>query len=282
MKNIVITGAKGLLGKTLYKKMLGKYSIFEADLPDMDITSEDFFNILDEVRPDVIINCAAMTNVDKCEDEKENAYKINALSVKKMADFCQKTGAFLVHYSTDYIFDGKKGQYNINDIPNPLGVYGLTKLISEYEIIKRKNLKSALIRTNVVYGNTGEANFIVWLYNKLKNNESVNIVDDQFNNPCFVEELADFTIQVIDNELTGIFHTGSPEFYSRYDFSRLFAQTAQFKPELINKISTSQLNQKAQRPLKGGLDIVETEKITGFKFKSTHDNFKKLIEDFNK
>ncbi|MGM0607774.1 MAG: SDR family oxidoreductase [Candidatus Muiribacteriota bacterium] len=281
MKNLVITGARGLLGQTIIKKITGHYSVFEVDLPDIDITKRSFLNILDEVRPDILINCAAMTSVDNCDLFKEDAFEVNSQAVAKMAEFCGEINAHFIHYSTDYIFDGKKGPYSINDIPNPVNYYGLSKLISEVEMLKRNNLSSSLIRTNVVYGGAGRADFLNWLYKQLKEEKLVRIVDDQYSNPCFVEDLADFTIFLMENNFKGVFHSGSQDYLSRYEFACSFAETMGFSKKLILPVKTSELNQKAARPLKGGLDISETQSRTNFTFKKTFQCFDILKKGIN-
>ncbi|MCK9474634.1 MAG: SDR family oxidoreductase [Candidatus Muirbacterium halophilum] len=276
--NIIITGCKGLLGSELSHLFCDNHNVFGIDLPEFDISDKKSIeSFIINKKADIVINCAAMTNVDLCESKKNDAFKANSLGVNVLANLCEKYNVKLVHYSTDYIFDGNKGLYYINDIPNPINYYGASKLYGEFEIIKRKNLEWLIIRTNVLYGSMGEANFINWLNNSLVNNKKVNIIDDQFNNPCFIDDLVDFTEFVIDKNLwNNIFHAGSKDYMNRFDFALKFAQIMNYDKKLISSVKTKDFNQKATRPLKGGLDIKETEKLTGFKFNLTEDNFIKL------
>ena len=280
--NIIITGFKGLLGSSLLEILKGENNITGVDLPEYDISdSVTVERIFESVSPDIVINCAAMTNVDLCEMERDKAYAANSKGPGILADICSEKGVRLIHYSTDYIFDGRKGLNNIFDIPDPLNYYGMSKLFGEFGILARRNLLFSIIRTNVLFGHKGNANFINWLNNCLKTGKSVRIVDDQYNNPCYIDDIVDFTLHIIKKDLFGsIYHTGSSDYMNRFDFSLKFAEIMNYDTRLISPVSTGEFKQKACRPLKGGLDILETERKTGFSFSRTEESFKKLKKIF--
>lgn len=272
---VLITGHKGLLGRELLNNFKEDYQVEGIDLPEFDITDFDRLRKkLYSFFPKVIINCAAYTNVDGCEDNRELCKKVNSESVKILTDYCVENKSLLIHYSTDYVFNGETGPNEIDDIADPINYYGLTKFIGEYEILRKKDLDYIIIRTNVLYGDSGKANFIKWLFDKLSNSEKVNIVNDQFSNPCYVKDLVKFTKYVIKNDMyRNIFHTGSQEYLDRYSFALKFAEIFEFDKSLISSVNSKIFKQKAKRPLKGGLSLKNTEKITGYRFWDLEKSF---------
>ena len=276
--NITITGSRGLLGSELSQKLNLRNNVTGIDLPEYDISDFSAIErVINENKPDIIINCAAFTNVDLCESEKKQAFMANSYGVSMLSILCEKYNIKLIHFSTDYVFNGEVGLNNINDVPDPINYYGRTKLYGEFEILKRKSINSNIVRTNVLYGSKGNANFINWLNNSLKTGKKVKIVDDQYNNPCYIDDIVDFTQFLIDNNIwNNIFHTGSSDYMNRFEFALKFAEIMGYDVSLISPVSTAEFNQTALRPLRGGLDITETEKKTGFKFSKTEKNFIKL------
>jgi dTDP-4-dehydrorhamnose reductase len=278
-KRILIIGSNGLLGQRLVKfliknsnfeilgssvedkSIMDNYEYKQCDLTNREGIKELVYNFY----PDVIINAAAYTNVDKSETERETAWKINVKGVEYLAEACRVMDTHLIHFSTDYIFDGTNGPYSELAAPNPIGYYGRTKLASE-NALKISGSNYTILRTNVLYGpGLGRPDFVRWLVAQLKDNKKVNIVIDQINNPTFVDDLVQAASKVMEFKKGGVFNIGGREFLSRFDFSLLIAEFFNLNKEFIKPITTLELNQPAKRPLKSGLLTLKAETELGYK-----------------
>lgn len=279
-KRILITGSNGFVGSSLAAHFIksGKYEILctsknENELPlDIDFIKADL-SVKKEVKgvftkfyPDFVVNAAAMTNVDGCEEEKEYAWQVNVKPVEYLSVYCRAMQAKLIHFSTDYIFDGNFGPYYEEDLPNPLNNYGRTKLASE-NALQAAHIENAIIRTNVVFGNTigKKKDFIAWLIEKLSIGHPVSIVDDQYNNPTFVNDLVFTVKKIIECGKSGVFNVGGKDFLSRYEFAQKTAEIFDLDSSLIFPVSTQELKQAAIRPLKSGLITLKAETELGLK-----------------
>lgn len=277
---ILITGSNGMLGQRTVEFYLSKnnYEILALSVEDKSVIEDieylscdlsDKENIKKSVYdfcPDSIINAAAYTNVDLSETERELAWKINVKGVEYLAEAARVIDAHLVHISTDYIFDGKKGPYNETAKPNPLGYYGRTKLASE-NALKISGINYTVLRTNVLYGiaKNSRPDFVKWVVNMLREGKQIKIVTDQINNPTFIDDLVQAINQAIEFRKFGIFNIGGAEFLSRYDFTLRIAEYFNLNKSLIVPIKTSDLNQAARRPLKSGLLTIKAQSELGFK-----------------
>jgi dTDP-4-dehydrorhamnose reductase len=278
-KRILVIGANGMLGQRVIRfyskqenvELLGSsiepgpvYKDTEYVCCDLS-KRECVKKVVYDFYPDFIINTAAYTNVDKCEVERETAWKTNVKGVEYIAEACRVADARFIHISTDYIFDGTKGPYNETAVPNPLGYYGRTKLASE-NALKISGSIYTILRTNVLYG-TAESrpDFVRWLVNTVRKGEKVRIVTDQINNPTFIDDLVYAISKAIEFNKQGIYNIGGKEFLSRYDFSLKIADYFNLDKNLILPIKTSELNQLAQRPLKSGLIILKAETELDYK-----------------
>lgn len=277
---ILITGSNGMLGqrtvefyssKTNYellalsvedKSVLEGVDYISCDLSDKEQIKKAVYDFC----PDSIVNTAAFTNVDLSETERELAWKINVKGVEYLAEAARVIDAHLVHISTDYIFDGKKGPYNETAKPNPLGYYGRTKLASE-NALKISGINYTVLRTNVLYGiaKNSRPDFVKWVVNMLREGKQIKIVTDQINNPTFIDDLVQAINQVIEFGKFGVFNIGGAEFLSRYDFTLRIAEYFNLNKSLIVPIKTSDLNQAARRPLKSGLLTIKAQSELGFK-----------------
>lgn len=266
MKRILVCGSNGLLGQKLawlfnnnpeyevlhtsyHRTFVHEYMLI--DYTQLDITNRsDVKSLVTSFRPDVILNAAAMTNVDACEREKEKAWKVNVTAVENLVEICRRIDAKLVHVSTDYVFDGKTGSYKEDDRVNPVNYYGKTKLAGENVIIS-SGIDYAILRTVVVYG-VGvnvKNNFALWVIHNLNERKPIRCVDDQISNPTNVFDLANAMKSVVDQNISGLFHVCGAETISRYDFALRVADIFGFDPSLIQRIKTAELQQLAQRPL---------------------------------
>ncbi|MFO7447524.1 MAG: dTDP-4-dehydrorhamnose reductase [Ignavibacteriaceae bacterium] len=272
-------GANGMLGQ----RTVDYYSRFEhvelltcsvEDKPvfdnieyvQCDLTKrENVKSILYDFYPDFIINTAAYTNVDKCETEREAAWKLNVKGVEYLAEVCRVLDAHLIHISSDYIFDGARGPYSEKSKPNPLGYYGRTKLASE-NALRISGAMNTIIRTNVLYGIAdSRPDFVRWLINSLRSGNEVRIVTDQINNPTFIDDLVQAISKIVEFRRSGVFNIGGRDFLSRYDFSTKVADFFNLNKTMIKPIKTEDLNQPAPRPLNSGLITIKAESELGFK-----------------
>ena len=275
---ILITGSNGLLGqKLLHKLRVDKdISLIATSKGDnrvsvtngykycpLDITNEDMVHyLISKENPDVVINTAAMTNVDLCEDEMANCDKLNTFSVGYLADAAFDIDAHLIHISTDFIFDGKKDLYNEEDSPNPLSYYGKSKLEAERLLYNHK-CNWSIIRTIVIYGvgkKLNKSNIVLWAKDQLENNNQINIIDDEFRAITFAEDLAQACISVALKKENGIFHISGNELMSIYEIVVRIANFYNFDLSLVKRIKSVELNQKAKRPYKTGFNLEKARK----------------------
>ncbi|TVZ55700.1 dTDP-4-dehydrorhamnose reductase [Lutibacter sp. Hel_I_33_5] len=294
MKKVVITGSNGLLGQTLLRLLSEEKEEYQVigfsrgenrsgredfNYVSVDITVEkELRKQLSKYNPDVIINTAAMTHVDVCEDDKDGCDLLNVEVVKYLKEYSEKNNTHLIHISTDFIFDGKKGYYKETDEPNPLSYYGLSKLKSE-EILTNSTIDYTILRTILVYGKVfdmSRSNIVLWVREMLSKGKEITIVDDQFRTPTYVEDLAIACKMAIDQNTTGIFNVSSNELLSIFEIAQQIADSFSLDKSLIKPISTSTLNQTAPRPAKTGFDLSKTNSILGFHPKS----FKEDLERF--
>ncbi len=279
-KRVLLVGANGMLGQRVIDFFTKQHNVqllgcsvepgpfFEnADYVSCDITKrEEIKKVVLDFYPDVIINTAAYTNVDKSETERELAWKINVKGVEYLAESARIIDAHFIHISSDYIFDGKSGPYNENEKPNPLGYYGRTKLASE-NALKISGSINTIIRTNVLYGIASKSrpDFVRWVVQSLRDRKEIRIVTDQFNNPTFIDDLVQAISKIIEFNKTGIFNIGGKEFLSRYDFTLIIADFFKLDKSLITPITTDELHQPAKRPLKSGLIILKAQTELDYK-----------------
>ena len=232
-----------------------------AEYVKSDITSKkDVKQLIARSEPDVIINCAAITNVDACETERELAWKVNVVGVENLIEFSRRTDAAIMHVSSDYIFDGKSGPYTEDDRPEPVSYYGKTKLASE-NALRASGVRYFIARTMVLYGYAQgvKANFVLWLIQSLEKKTTVRVVDDQVGNPTLADDLAYGIIRGMELGRTGIYNIAGRDIVSRYDFALKIARAFKLDESLVTPIKTAQLRQPAQRPLQSGLITLKAE-----------------------
>jgi dTDP-4-dehydrorhamnose reductase len=293
MKKVLITGGNGLLGQKVVKLFTeNKYQVFAVSRGQNRIESFSNFNYqslnltnltevkqyINKIKPNYIVNCAAMTNVDQCEIEKETCNILNTSLVKTLTEYCEKENAFLVQLSTDFIFDGEKGNYAENDTPNPLNYYGKSKLNAE-NILINSSIKFAILRTILVYGkveNPNRNNIVLWIKNALENKQSINLITDQYRTPTYNIDLANACFEAIHQTKTGIFHISSTQLLSIYEIGLQIAKVFNLDTSLIKKISTKKLNQKAKRPIKTGFNLTKSTMELNLKFYSFKENLEQL------
>ncbi len=269
---VLVTGSNGLLGSKLLAAMRARPDLTPlgasrdpspaASLADVPYYRLDIIDnasvtrVFDEARPDVVIHAAAMTDVDGCERNPDEAWVVNVEGTRHVVEACNRFGARIVHLSSEYVFDGRAGPYAETDPPNPLSVYGRSKLASE-EAVAGARVGWAVARTTVVFGYSPSArrNFVLWLLDRLADREPVRIVADQVGSPTLADSLAEMVLALATRAGHGIYHTVGASRLSRYDFSRLVAEVFGHDPDLVQPIDTPSLKQPAPRPLRAGLSV---------------------------
>jgi dTDP-4-dehydrorhamnose reductase len=242
---IVLLGARGMLGSDVYP-LFAKGNIIALDLPEFDITDK---NQLIEAMSDcdVVINCAAFSNVEKAESQSAQTYKVNAEAVGNLAQIANKKNIYVIHISTDFVFDGKKaGSYTETDQTNPINVYGQSKLQGERLLSQNHNLYS-IIRAQWTYGKNGN-NFITKLISLSRQRDSLKVVDDQFGSPTSTKEAAKAIREFAFKKPQGIFHYAAGGRASRYEIAKFVFEKLKINTELI-PCQTSEFKTAAQRPL---------------------------------
>ncbi|MCI7353646.1 MAG: dTDP-4-dehydrorhamnose reductase [[Actinobacillus] rossii] len=274
MAKFLITGAKGQVGHCLTEQLMGKAEILAVDRDELDITDQSAVKKMVEFfKPDVIINAAAHTAVDRAETEVELSEMINVNGPRYLAEAANEIGAVILHISTDYVFDGTgTSEYSEEDKPNPQGVYGRTKLAGEFAV-QAANPKHIILRTAWVFGEHGH-NFVKTMLRLAKERESLGIVGDQFGGPTYAGDIAKALIEMANQILAGkenafgIYHfTGKP-YVSWYEFAKaIFAEAEMQKilerQPLVNCIATSDYPTPAKRPTNSRLNLGKIDRTFG-------------------
>ena len=247
--NFLILGTEGQLGKA-FKSYLAAHDIAFSAPPEKDCDITDASNlekIVEIVSPTVIINCAAYNAVDDAEEEKELASMINCIAIEKITEICNHHQIKLIHYSTDYVFDGTKGDlYTEEDDTAPLNVYGQSKLAGE-RIVAEKAHDFIVFRTSWVFGD-GMQNFIHKLRQWAKRNKVLKISCDEVSVPTFVDDIVNVTLQATNRNLEGLFHLTNTGYASRYEWARHVMKILNMGHTII-PVPMNTFPCKAKRPL---------------------------------
>lgn len=270
MKKILITGSNGLLGQKLVELLVqqGNVEIIatargENRLPfkdgyrfhSMDITNRDeVLRVVAEHTPDAVIHTAAMTNVDQCETEKETCWQQNVHAVEYIVEACKISDIFLVHLSTDFIFDGAAGPYDETAEANPVSFYGWSKLAAE-KLVIHSNIRWAIARTVLVYGiahDMSRTNIILWVKKSLEDGKAIQVVTDQWRTPTLAEDLAKGCSLLAEKEAEGIYNISGKDFLTPYEMAQMTANYFGLDASLISKADSSNFKQTAKRPARTG------------------------------
>jgi len=278
---ILVTGVNGLLGQKVAEifsresdhELICSDIMGEPFLKDkfeyfpLDITrKEEVKQAVLKYKPEVIINTAAYTNVDRCETERELCWRVNVDAVKNLIIAARKVPAKLIHISSDYVFDGKTGNYDESSTPCPQSFYGKSKLASENALISSV-IEYAIVRTMILYGSgvNVRPNFATWLIDKLMVDEQVKVVEDQLGHPTVADDVALGILQIVERNANGIYHICGSECVSRYKFAVKLSDIFEFDKQLIIPVKTSQLNQAAPRPMNSSFITLKAETELGIK-----------------
>lgn len=281
-----ITGGSGLLGQRLStvadnddEIVLSHNANPTKNTVKCDITNlDEVKQVINREKPDVIIHCAAMTNVDLCEDEIEKAYLINGEGSGNMAQAAEEINAKIIYVSTDFVFDGQTGFYKENDTVNPLGIYAKSKYDGEVQV-QKYSTNWAIARVSVLYGWHERQNFTTWIVNQLRQNNQINIVTDQINSPTLADNAGEAMFEIARQDKNGIFHTAGNNRISRYDFTELVAEAFDLNKDLINPTTSSEFVQKAPRPQDSSLNVSKVEKELGMKMETCAESLARMAKE---
>jgi dTDP-4-dehydrorhamnose reductase len=282
-EKILLTGANGLLGQKLVELITNenKYELIatgkgENRLPihtnytyeTLDITDKNAVeSIFAKHKPQIVIHTAAMTNVDACELNKEEAWTQNTLATKYIAEACSTFQSFLLHLSTDFIFDGKEGPLTEEAKPYPVSFYGYTKLVAEEIIQKTPNLKWSIARTVLVYGiahDMSRTNIILWVKKSLEDKKAIKVVDDQWRTPTLAEDLAQGCYLIADKKAEGVFNISGKDFLNPFQMAMKVVDYFKLDASYITKADSSTFSQPAMRPPKTGFVIDKAVQLLGY------------------
>lgn len=291
---ILITGANGLLGQKLVELLLREGITFVAtskgvnrnpDCPNshyrsLDITLErEIEEVFSNERPTHVIHTAALTNVDYCELHPDECDRVNVLATGLLIKWSNSVNAHFQFLSTDFVFDGKKGNYKEGDATKPLSVYGQSKLDGEILVQQEAKFGWSIIRTIIVYGlahNLSRSNLIVWAKETLEKQGEMKIIDDQYRAPTFAEDLAMGCLLVLRANESGIFHISGPETLSIYQIVERIANHFHYSMDKVERISSTTLNQPAKRPPKTGFDLGKSYTQLGYRPRNLEESLNRM------
>jgi dTDP-4-dehydrorhamnose reductase len=278
---ILVTGSNGLLGQkvsrileaqvdvtpffTARKKLT--YPTKKGTFLILDIADEAQVNqVIHQVKPDVIIHTAAMTQVDDCEVNQQECWNQNVHATRFLIAAAEQVEAFFIHVSTDFIFDGKQGPLDEHAEPAPVNYYGQSKLAAE-EVVKNSKLRWAILRTVLVYGvahDMSRSNIVLWVKKSLEDKKTIKVVNDQWRTPTLAEDLAMGCWLAAQKQITGIFNISGEEMMTPYDIAIRTARFFKLDESLITKTDSTQFKQPAARPLRTGFIIAKAKKELGY------------------
>lgn len=281
-RTLLVFGASGLTGYKLMQVANNRFETYgsynmriksssDKSLVKLDATKEDQLKkMFREIKPDIVINTIALHNVDYCESHPEESFNINTKVVGRIADLCNNHGSRLIHISTDFVFDGVKGNYSELDNPNPLSVYAKSKL--EGEVEARRCGSYSILRPSVVYGwtpletqastsSSGKPmNFALWAISKMNKGEDLKVVNDQFTSPTLADILAAVAIRAALADRNDLYHVSGESCLSRYDFTRKIGIAMGYSTDTIKAVSSDSFVQAAPRPINSCLNCEKIQK----------------------
>jgi dTDP-4-dehydrorhamnose reductase len=271
LKKVLIIGASGFLGRELHEtfkldknyETYGTYSRMKLNnfeyLNTTDLKSVN--NVFLKTQPDIVIVTAALTNVEYCETNREEACKINVLGIENITKLCKDYKCRVIYISTEYVFDGIDGPYNEKSKVNPINYYGETKLLGE-KIIQKEIHDYLIVRTTVVYGwNLDSKNFIMQLIKNLSENRTMRVPMDQISSPTYCLNLSEMIKECCDKKILGVLNLVGSDIMDRYTFALRAAEVLNLNKDLLIPVKTKVLGQVAKRPLNAGLRVDKATQI---------------------
>jgi len=289
---LLVLGGSGLIGNSLLemndnrfeiiatfnknKIDIPKISSFQCSLPqDFDKLEK----IVKNEKPDILVNAMGYSNIDFCELNKEKSHLLHVKISEKISDIALKSNTRIIFLSSDYVFDGLKGNYTEMDIPNPVNYYGQTKFEAEKIVLKNKN--NVVLRTSVIYDLDVRVRFFNYVVENLKNNKKIKVTNDVFNSVTLIDSLIHSVFSIIEKDKTGIFHTVDSTCVNRFDFSKCIAKIFNFDEKLIQETSINDMNVVAKRPQNACLDNSKAKKELDVKFRTLEEGIKHILTKSN-
>lgn len=287
---IIILGANGFIGRRILNRLYPSHQVLACSLHP-DILPEEGYRfetidmldysamttLLNDFQPEVIINASALSVVDYCEQHPEEAYAMNVMAVKHLAEYSRDHSCRLIHLSTDFVFDGTSSiAYTETDVPNPVNYYGKTKQWSE-EVIGQLCTDYAIVRVEVVYGKPlpkQHGNIVHLVKNRLENGQSLRVVSDQFRSPTWVEDIACAIEQLLSNQHQGIYHICGGETLSVAEIAYRAAKYFNLDTSLIEPITTEAMNEATPRPPFTPMSVKKAQQAFGYQPSVLEEGFK--------
>ena len=285
----LVTGSAGLVGQQVVKDLSKSNQVFscyneskpEYGIPmKMDLLNHEMVsNVLLETEPDVVIHLGAMTGVDLCEKEKTSASEINTKATEIIAKECSKLNSFLVYVSTDYVFDGNFGMYKEDDVANPLGFYGKSKLEGE-KAVQNFSTNWCIVRTSTPFGlHPTKKSFPMWVIENLQKQKQIDVLTDQFTSPTYVPSLSRMLIEISERRITGIIHAAGASKISRYQMASMISDKLNLDGTLLKQISMNKMKWVAQRPKDSSLDVSRASSILNEKPQKIDQSLNLFIDE---
>jgi dTDP-4-dehydrorhamnose reductase len=279
MTNVLVTGANGQLGQDMVNQCaIRGIRCTAASSKMLDITDQKSVHAMVKTHtPDIIFNCAAYNAVDRAEEEWKKAFLVNGLGVKNLALAANEAGSILVHYSTDYVFDGNNNRpYTVVDTPHPISRYGESKLLGE-NIVRDLCHLYFLIRVSWVFGK-GNSNFVSKVLDWSREKTEISVVDDQISSPTYTVDLAKATLDLVATRSFGLYHITNAGACPRYEWARFILEKAGWTGKLL-KVKSGEFRSPAQRPAYSVLDNFGTHETLGYTLPSWQDATSRYLRE---
>lgn len=264
MRRVLVTGAAGMLGREVVDALRGSTDVVEADLADFDVADHEATLLaVRDTAPDVVVNCAAYTDVDGAETHRREAFAVNATGAGSVARAAEAAGALMLHLSTDYVFDGTSSEpYVEDDPPNPLNVYGESKLAGEREVLA-SGARSLIVRTAWLYGHGGR-NFVDTILRLSDGGEALRVVDDQRGTPTYARDLAVILKELVAASVTGVVNATNSGVASWYEFAAEILRASGRSHVHVEPVATAARPRPAKRPRSSVLSLGKLEGLLGW------------------
>jgi len=295
MMKLLITGSNGLLGQKIVNQCISRRIEFIATSKGENRNSkcpEDYYHSLDicdknavydslnAIKPTHVIHTAAMTNVDQCELNPKDCQEINVVATQNLWLASKELGIHFQLLSTDFVFDGIKGNYSENDKPNPLSIYAQSKVDAENLLLTSSNSEWSIVRTIIVYGqgeSLSRTNIICWAKETLAKGQPMKIIDDQFRAPTWADDFAWACIRICELNKKGIYHISGPETMSVFEIVNRVANFYGLNAHVIEKTDSSTLNQPAKRPPRTGFNLAKSKTELGYNPKTLEETLALIV-----
>ena len=286
---VLVTGSAGLVGQQVVKDLSNSRQVFSCynkskpeygDSVKMDLKNYEMISsVLTEIKPDVVIHLGAMTGVDLCEKEESMAFDINAKATQIIAQQCSILNTFLVYVSTDYVFDGNSGMYYEDSIPNPLSIYGKSKLEGE-KMIQTFSSDWCIARTSTPFGlHSTKKSFPIWVIENLQKQKQIDVLSDQFTSPKYIPNLSRMLIEISERRITGMMQTAGASKISRYQMASMISDKLNLDDTLLKQISMNKMKWVAQRPKDSSLDVSRASSILNEKPQKIDQSLNLFIDE---